>query len=122
MRPDIPADDGIPPEEAEAGVHEAVAPLLQAREASVLSAEVADLVLVVAALAGPGADRLVGVEGVEVAGGARARVVLGPHPARHGELVHVEATGGAAVEAGQADPRAHRVERRHLQLEADFGS
>ena len=66
MRPQVPADDGIPPEEAEAGIHEAVASLLLIREAAVLTTEVTNLVLVVAALARRRADRLVGIEGVEV--------------------------------------------------------
>ena len=63
----LPSDDGVPPEEAEAGVHEAVPPLTHPGEAAVLATEVADLVLVVAALTRRGADRLVRVEGVEVA-------------------------------------------------------
>ena len=90
------------PKEAEVIVHEAVAPPLQAHQAAVLAAEVANLVLFVAAQACGGAEGEVDVERVEVTASAQTGVVLGAFLLWDGELVNVQAACTAS-QAGQVD-------------------
>ena len=88
---DRPVDNGILSKEAEIGVHVAVVPLVRALQAAVLSAKVADLILMITAYTCRGADGCINIEGVKVTASTQAAVFRGACPLWYGKLVHMEA-------------------------------